>query len=177
MWARFVTQFSLLMTFKIASLTIADSISDYRANYISLSSRFHNRSHKRKIWAYKIADFKKQNSLIENSDWTKSTNESEIINLATENSFLCSWMYTWYEQTIIIRPLDKPFYSMLLLESETVCATKHLKPIRIPIGPHIEGFEIQSTIWKSMWYQTVTIILKFVWKIQVKMIISYTGRG
>lgn len=66
---------------------------------------------------------------------------------------------------------------MLLLESETVCATKHLKPISIPIGPHIEGSEIQSTIWKSMWYQIVTIILKSVWKIQVKMIISYTGRG
>lgn len=172
MWARFVTQFSLLMTFKIASLTIADSISDYRATYISLSSCFiivHT--------SVKYGLIKLQNSLIENSDWTKSTNESEIINLATENSFLYSWMYTWYEQTIIIRPLDKPFYSMLLLESETVCATKHLKPIRIPIGPHIEGSEIQSTIWKSMWYQTVTIILKSVWKIQVKMIISYTGRG
>ena len=50
-----------------------------RATFITLSSSInYNRSYKRKILAYKNADFTKLNHLIEICDWTKSINESKL---------------------------------------------------------------------------------------------------
>ena len=100
------------------TLTIDASISDHRATFISLSSSInYNRSYKRKIWAYKNADFTKLNYLIENCDWTKSINEAKSINLATENftsEFLSCVRECIPEQTITIRPRDKPWFDSVL---------------------------------------------------------------
>ena len=80
------------------------------------------------------------------------------------------------EQTIAIRPRNKPWFDSVLCKTIRIrkrLRNKVLETKKIPIGPHIEGSEIQSRIRMNMRYQTTTIILKPTWKIQVKIIMFY----
>ncbi|XP_062604444.1 uncharacterized protein LOC134266236 [Saccostrea cucullata] len=100
------------------TLVMDSSVSDHRATYLSLSSNInYKRSYKRKVWAYKRADFVKLNSLIENCDWNKNINEAQTVDIATENftsEYLACVRECIPEQTVTIRPRDKPWFDSLL---------------------------------------------------------------
>ena len=109
------------------TLTIDAIISDHRATCILLSSSInYNPSYKRQIWAYKNADFKKLNYRIENCDWAKRINKVKTIKLSTKN----------FPSEFLSCVLNKPL--PFVLTTNHGFETKHSKPKRIPIGPHIE---------------------------------------
>ena len=132
-----------------------------------------NCSYKRKIWAYKNADFKKLSCFIEN--WLDQKHQQRL----NYNPYLNSLhVFVNIYPNKLLPVILAISHGLTLcyakqLESESVSETKYSKPKRIPIGPFIERTEIQSTIRMNMRYQTTTIISKPTWKIQVKIIMFY----